>query len=141
VPPSRPNPVCGVAGNAIRTIFASAWLTDLTIHFEFATSGKYPRLQPLVDLLSGIKRTEDEPRLWESVCTRVTGVLGKGRCRVEAAFLSPDRLHLAVCAEVRTLLGLRVRQAGFVYSIADHSVVGRVAQGQRTSEGWSEVKS
>jgi hypothetical protein len=42
---------------------------------------------------------------------------------------------------VRTMLGFRVRQAGLVYSIGDHSVVGRAAQGQRTSEGWSEVKS
>ena len=51
------------------------------------------------------------------------------------------RRHLVVCAEVRTLLGFRVRQAGLVYTVGDQSIVGRVAQGQRTSEGWSEVKT
>jgi superfamily II DNA or RNA helicase len=117
------------------------WLTDLPIHFEFTTAGWHPCLQPLSDLLNGVRRTAEEPQLWESVTTSIAGVLGKGRCRVEAAVLSPDRLHLAVCAEVRTLLGLRVRQAGLVYAIGDHAVVGRVAQGSRTPQGWSEVKS
>ncbi len=116
-------------------------LTGLPIHFEFATANSNPRLQPLVDLLNGIKRTADEPHMWDAVTTKVAAVLGSGRCRVEAAVLSPDRRHLAVCSEVRTLLGFRVRQAGLVYSIGDHSVVGRAAQGRRTSEGWSEVKS
>jgi superfamily II DNA or RNA helicase len=116
-------------------------LTNLSIHFEFATANGNSRLQPLVDLLNGIKRTADESQLWENVTTQVAATLGKGRCRVEAALLSPDRRHLAVCSEVRTLLGFRVHQAGLVYAIGDHSVVGRVAQGRRSSAGWSEVKS
>ena len=72
-------------------------LTGLPIHFEFATSNTNPRLQPLVDLLNGIKRTADEPQLWDAVETKVAATLGKGRCRVEAAVLSPDEQHLAVC--------------------------------------------
>jgi len=60
---------------------------------------------------------------------------------VEAAVLSPDRQHLAVCSEVRTLLGFRVRQAGFVYSIRDRSIVGRIAQGRRASKEWLEAGS
>ena len=116
-------------------------LTGLPIHFEFATANNNPRLQPLVDLLNGIKRTADEPQLWNAVTTKVVAMLGKGRCQVETAVLSPDRRHLAVCCEVRTLLGFRVHQAGLVYAIGKHFVVGRMAQGRRTSEGWSEVKS
>lgn len=116
-------------------------LTGLSIHLVYATSSTYPRLQPLVELLNGIKRTADEPKLWDTVSTKVSAVLGGARCHVEAAILSPDRKCLAVCMEVRTLLGIRVRQAGFVYSIDDHAVIGRIAQGRRTSEGWSEVKS
>jgi superfamily II DNA or RNA helicase len=115
-------------------------LTGLSIRFQFAASNRNPRLQPLVDLLNGIKRTADEPQLWDAVRTKASAALGKGRCRVEAAVLSPDKQHLAVCLEVRTLLGFRVHQAGLVYSIGDHSVVGRAAQGRRTPEGWSEVK-
>ena len=116
-------------------------LTGLPIHFEFATVNNNPRLQPLVDLLNGIKRTADEPQLWNSVTTKVAAVLGRKRCRVEAAILSPDRRHLAVCSEVHTLFGFRVHQAGLVYAVSDHSVVGRVVQGRRASEGWSEVKN
>jgi len=116
-------------------------LTGSSIRFQFAASNRNPCLQPLVDLLNGIKRTADEPQLWDAVTTKASAVLGKGRCRVEAAVLSPDKQHLAVCLEVRTLLGFRVHQAGLVYSIGDHSVVGRATQGRRTSKGWSEVKS
>lgn len=112
-------------------------LTGLPIHFEFVTANSKPRLQPLVDLLNGIKRTADERQLWDAVTTKVASVLGKGRYRMEAAVLSPDRRHLAVCVEARTLLGFRVRQAGLVYAINDQSIVGQVAQGRRTSEGWS----
>ncbi len=115
-------------------------LTRLPIHFEFATANSNPRIQALVDLLNDVKRTTDEPQLWDAVATKVAATLGKGRCRVVAAILSPDRLHLAICAEVRTLLGFRVRHAGMVYSINDHSIVGRIAQGERTSEGWTEPK-
>ena len=115
-------------------------LTGLLIHSEFATANGSPRLQPLVDLLNGIKRTADEPQIWDAVTTKVSAALRRGRCRVEAAILSPDRQHLAVCAEVRTLLGIRVHQAGLVYSIGDRSIVGKVAQGQRGSVGWSEAR-
>ena len=115
-------------------------LTRLPIHFEFATANSNPRLQALVDLLNDVKRTTDEPHLWDAVAAKVAETLGKGRCRVVAAILSPDRLHLAICAEVRTLLGFRVRHAGMVYSIKGHSIVGRVAQGERTLEGWTEQK-
>jgi superfamily II DNA or RNA helicase len=116
------------------------WLTDLPVHFEFTTAGRFPRLEPLVDLLNGTKRTADESQLWEGIATKASAVLEKGRCGVVAAILSPDRLHLAICAEVRTLLGFRVRHAGMVYSINDHSIVGRIAQGERTLAGWAELK-
>jgi superfamily II DNA or RNA helicase len=115
-------------------------LTGLLIHVEFTTAGRSPRLEPLVDLLNGTKRTADESQLWEAIATKVSAVLGKGRCRVVAAIFSPGRLHLAICAEVRTLLGFRVRHAGMVYSINDHSIVGRVAQGELTSNGWTAPK-
>ena len=111
-------------------------LTGLPIHFEFATANSNPRLQPLFDLLNGIKRTADEPQMWDTMAPKIVAALGSGRCQVKAAILSPDRRHLAVCAEVRTLLGFRLRHAGLVYSLGDHAAVGRVTQGRRTSEGW-----
>ena len=114
----------------------NCWLTNLPLHSEFATSGRHPSLEVLIDLLDGNRRTEDEPKRWTTIAQKLEAALGKGRCRIVAASLSPDKLHLAVCAEVRTLLGLQRRHAGAVYSLNDNSIVGRVALGRRTSAGW-----
>ncbi len=111
-------------------------LTGLPIHVQFATDGGHPRLQPLVDLLDGINHTTDLGELWERIANNVCVALGKKRCRIEAAILSPNRLRLAVCVEVRTLLGLRVQHAGVVYAVDSQAIVGRIANGQRTSRGW-----
>lgn len=115
----------------------SCKLTGLSIHFAFATGD---RLQPLVDLLNGLKRTADETVLWERIAHVVAAMLGGGRCRVESAVLSPARAHLAICAEVRTLLGLRIRHAGLIYEVEGDSVVGRLVQGRRLSSGWEEIR-
>lgn len=112
------------------------WLTKVLVHFEFTTSGRHPSLEILLDLLDGKRRTEDEPERWMTIAQRLETALEKGRCRVVAASLSPDKSHLAVCAEVRTLLGLQRRHTGVIYSLRDNSIVGRVALGRRTSAGW-----
>jgi superfamily II DNA or RNA helicase len=115
-------------------------LTGLTVHSKFATGGSEPRLRALVELLDGIKRTTDAPQPWDELATKIAPALGKGRCRIEAAVLSPNKQHLAICCEVRTLLGLRVHHVGLVYSMTDHSIVGRVASGRRGSKEWSRFE-
>jgi hypothetical protein len=114
-------------------------LTGLPIHFQFVTSRGSPRLRPLVDLLDGTRRSTDLSELWPQVTTKASAVFRKGRFQIEAAVSSPDKKHLAVCCEVRTMLGLRTHQAGMVYSIAENSIAGRVVQGKRTADGWLEV--
>lgn len=108
-------------------------LTGLPIHFQFATTD-HPRLRPLADLLNGIKRNADEPQLWESISARASEILRKKGCRVRAAILSPSGSRLAVCIEVRTLLGLRVNHAGLIYAIDEAAVIGHVVQVPRTAE-------
>jgi len=115
-------------------------LTGLTIHFEFATRDAEPRLQVLVDLLDGITRTAEETARWEGIARMFSTLLRGGRCRVEAASLSPSYQRLAVCAEVRTLLGLRKRHVGLIYETANNSVMGRLVQGRRSSTGFLEIK-
>jgi hypothetical protein len=110
-------------------------LTGIPFHVEFAASGDQPYLQPLGDLLHGVRRTADVPERWEDVASKASTAL-RSRCRVETAHVSPDKRHLAICSEVRTLLGLRVQQAGLLYSIEDGSIVGRIAMGKRTAKGW-----
>ena len=117
-------------------------LTGLYFHFRFITTADgHPKLEPLVELLDGMKRTADKPHLWERINAQSAEVIQKGRCRVEAAMLSPDGSHLAVCCEVRTMLGFRVHSAGLIYSIAENSIVGRVTHGRRYSNRWVETKS
>jgi hypothetical protein len=71
----------------------------------------------------------------ETVFTRtLRSALNIKKLKVEAAVLSPARQHLATCSEIRTLLGTRVRQAGAVYDIADHSIVGHIAKGKRAKD-------
>jgi hypothetical protein len=115
-------------------------LTGIPLHVEFAAPGDQPCLKPLGDLLQGVRRTADVPERWEDVASKASTAL-RSRCRVETARVSPDKRHLAICSEARTLLGLRVQQAGLLYSIEDGSIVGRIAMGKRTAKGWIGVAS
>ena len=116
-------------------------LTGLPIHFQFTTTSGKPRLQALDDLLGGVRRTSNETELWDDVALKVASAIGGGRCTVEAAVLSPDKLHLAVCAEVRTMLGFRVRHVGSLYSIKELNLVGRLVQGRRAPSGWLDANT
>jgi hypothetical protein len=111
-------------------------LTGIPIHVEFVAPAKEPCLQPLADLLDGVRRTSDAREHWEDIAVKVSTALSGSRCRVETARVSPDERHLAICSEVRTLLGLRVHQAGLLYSIDEQAIVGRIAMGKRTPKGW-----
>jgi hypothetical protein len=113
-------------------------LTGLAVHFELATTEGSPRLLPLVEILDGIEHSENETQRWDTAANRIAVEMHGGRCRVEAATLSPARQHLAVCAEVRTFLGIKARQVGAVYDIAGDAVVGRLAVGKRGRHGWIE---
>jgi hypothetical protein len=115
-------------------------LTGLPIHVEFATTDGLPRLQPLVEMLDRVRRTADESRLWESVAARIATALKGGKCHVETATLSPAKRHLATCSEVRTFLGFRVNHVGAVYDLTESVVIGRLAEGKRSSSSWIEQR-
>jgi superfamily II DNA or RNA helicase len=115
-------------------------LTGLPIHIEFATNDGTPRLQPLVEMLDGVRRSAEETQLWDNVTARITAALNGGKCRVEAAVLSPAKQHLATCSEVRSFLGIRVHQVGAVYELAKNTVIGRLAEGKRGTNSWVELR-
>jgi hypothetical protein len=113
-------------------------LTGLPIYFVFATQNGSPRLRPLVEMLDGIGRSADEMSLWDSVANTIGALQKTGKCKVEAAILSPAKTHLAICCELKTLLGLRTNQLGAIYDLAQHTAVGHIVSGKRGSTGWSE---
>jgi hypothetical protein len=111
-------------------------LTGLSVHVEFTTP--HPtRLRPLAEVLDGTRRTADARDLWSEIAERFAAALKIKRCQIEAAVLSPSQMYLALCSEVRTLLGMRVHHAGAIYDLADRSIIGRVAEGRRIGSRWA----
>ena len=115
-------------------------LTHVTAHFEFMTTNGEIRLEPLLNLLKGLRRKTDKQELWPTIAAHMSRTLDS-RAQVEAAVLSPSGEHLAVCLETKNWLGLRTRQAGLLYAIHDHEAVGRIVTGKRGTEMWGLEKS
>lgn len=111
-------------------------LTGLPIYLEYVTRKKPSRLEPLVDLLGSIRRTIDKEEIWAVVAEKSSTILKMKGCKVESAVLSPDKQKLAVCMEVKTWLGLKVRYAGFVFLIKDEEVIGKISLGRREKGNW-----
>ncbi|WP_010686068.1 SNF2-related protein [Methylobacterium mesophilicum] len=112
-------------------------LTGIGILYTFATNAAPPRLAPLVALLDGVNRATDRQDVWGMAAAQEAAALRKGKCRIEAGVASPNGLRVAMASEVRTLLGLKSRQAGFVYEPSTNQIQGRVALGKRGTTGWS----
>jgi superfamily II DNA or RNA helicase len=106
-------------------------LLGLNVHFQFLTH-EADRLQVVDELLRGIRRTTDAVERWEDIRARAVGAIS-GKCRIEATELSPDGRSLAVCAEVKSLLGFRKQYAGMLYSLDRKAIVGHVAVVKRDS--------
>jgi hypothetical protein len=105
-------------------------------HFKFVmTTGGQTRLQPLFDLLNGIRRTTDRQNLWPTIAAMASRTVD-ARSEVESAILSPSGEYLAVCLESKNWLGLRTRQSGLLYAIRDGEAVGRIVLGKRGDHGW-----
>ena len=115
-------------------------LTELRIHKNFVTSLLPVCLQVLLELVTQTAQPKDYSGNWSRIAEKASKIF-PGRYQVEAARLSPDRKNLAVCAEVKTLLGFRVRHIGFVYSLDQESIIGRIAIGKRNAGRWAESKS
>lgn len=111
-------------------------LTGLPIHFQFVAPGT-SRLEPLVQLLEGVRHDQAIPDSWERASIKASAIVGSGKWRIIGAILSPNHGRAAIVAEVRTLLGLKTRNAGFVFEPASGSILGRIALGKRGHRGWT----
>jgi len=76
-------------------------------------------------LLIGTRRTADRIELWEEISVEAARIVNTKKCKIVAAELSPGGHCLAVCAEFKSLLGLRTQFVGILYSLKDHAVIGR----------------
>jgi superfamily II DNA or RNA helicase len=110
-------------------------LTRVIAHFEYMTNNGGIRLEPLLNLLNGFRRSSDKQDLWPEITEDISRLLNGGS-QIETAIQSPGGEHLAVCVETKNWLGLKTRQAGLVYAIRDRAAIGRIVSGKREREGW-----
>jgi hypothetical protein len=110
-------------------------LTGLPVHVEY-TWDSSKRLLPMIEMLEGVRRTADHQHLWNGISERMSVSLNGKKCRIHAATMSPCGKHLAACAEVRSMLGLRVRHAAGVFSIDEQALIGRIPEGVRKAGAW-----
>ena len=115
-------------------------LTGLRLDKRFITRRPPVRLQALAELLDHTSHPTDATDAWPQIAERAAAIVN-GSYRIEAACLSPDKKHLAVSAEVKTLFGFWVQHVGFVYALGSRRVVGRIAVGKRSTGGWTPSKS
>jgi superfamily II DNA or RNA helicase len=110
-------------------------LTQVLAHFEFMTTNGQARLEPLLDLLNGVRRKADRQDLWSSIADVASRTVDI-RSEVESAILSPSGEYLAVCLQAKNWLGLKTRQSGLLFATREREAVGRVVLGKRGDDGW-----
>ncbi|CUU16256.1 putative protein with helicase domain CDS [Bradyrhizobium sp.] len=114
-------------------------LLGLPIHFQFL-SGEALHLQVIEELLSGMRRTMEASERWEEIRRKVAHATSGGKCRIEAAHISPDRRSVAICAEVKSLFGLRTQYVGAIYSFDHETIFGRLAVVKRDRKVASGIR-
>lgn len=113
-------------------------LLGLPVHFQFV-SDETRRLLAVEELLNGTRRSADASERWQEIRVKAVSTGNIGKCRVEAAALSPDGRSVAVCAEIKSLLGLRTRYAGMLYSLEQNAIIGRVVIVKRDGKAGLRV--
>jgi len=113
-------------------------LTDLPVRTSYCTREQPWRLAVLAEMLNAARQAGDRRQDWAAIAS-LAASRRNGRFSVESAQQSPAGSKLAVCVEQKTLLGLRTRQLGFLYSVAERAIVGRVTVGKRNNKVWSRA--
>lgn len=112
-------------------------ITDLSVHFQYIKiKNNQAYLESLSNLLDGISHKSDEKNTWFSIVATTAGILGNKKNEIESAELSLDGESLVICMQVRTMLGLKMRHTGFLFSKKDNTILGRIGCGKREINGW-----
>jgi hypothetical protein len=116
---------------------ADCALTGLLVRREHLTRDKPSRLDALQRLLDGRSHDRAFEAEWEAFSRSAGQAAHLTKIRIESAIGAPGGDRAAVAGEVKTLLGLRVRQVGFVIDVSTATVHGRVRTGKRNMNGWA----
>ncbi len=114
-------------------------LTGLPVHIRYMSAGTEGKLETLSNLVKGISRKTDKSDLWSDIKVSIADVLGNKSIKIESSELSPNADQLAICVQVRTMLGLKIRHAGLIYSFKDKLIKGKVNLVKRETGTISEL--
>jgi hypothetical protein len=114
-------------------------LTALPIHKDFLKlRGSQLTLTPLFELLNDTSRATAKQK-FPILEAALSKVLGGQKCRMISGAISPTKSAMAVCAEAKSYLGLKTNYVGCVFLPDIRDVVGKVAIGKRTKQGWFQI--
>lgn len=113
-------------------------LLRLPLHFQYV-SDETQRFKIIEEMLGGTRRTVDEEDRWDDLQAKAAKAANNNKCRIEAVEQSPSGQSLAVCAEVKSLLGLRTEYAGMLYSLEQNAIAGRIAVVKRDGRGGIRI--
>ncbi len=111
-------------------------LTGVDVQKVYLSSDDRPAMLVLLDMLDGARHSHDKQDTWGVFAFKLAEQQGVKNCQVVAAALSPSNECLAICAEQKTLFGLRVLHLGAIVNLQDRKVVGKVAIGKRDGAVW-----
>lgn len=112
-------------------------LTNLAFYFQFIKEkDAQSRLEVLSDLLDEVQRGL-EIEVTENMRTNLAFAIKHKTCEVESNKSNPDKKIIAICFSGKSFLGLRTRHFGALYSLDAETVVGKIAEGSRNTNGWT----
>lgn len=111
-------------------------LTALKVGREFLTA-QDSRLKPLFELLNDVTATAGD-REFPVLEAALSGVLEGRKSRIVSGAISQAGSAMAICAELKSYFGLKKSYVGCVFSPKTRSIMGKVAIGKRTKQGWLE---
>lgn len=82
-------------------------------------------------MLDGTRRTTHDEEIWADIQEKAVKAVNNKKCRIEAAERAPNGKSLAVCAEVKSMFGLRTEYAGMLYSLEQNAIAGYIAVAKR----------
>ncbi len=111
-------------------------LTQVSVHVDFTVS-QPPKLLPLVELLHGDNLSTDVRQWWPIIESAFASKTGNERGHVVNAVLSPSRRFLACAVLSHSMMGLKKRVTGLVFSFEKKKIMGTVVVGKRSGGSWS----
>lgn len=102
-------------------------LTGALVHIDYLTFKRPFNLAVLELIMLRRKEALQEQHRWPEIELIAGRATGERRCKIDAAVASPSGNLLAVALDVSKWFGMIRLRKGFLFSIANPSIVGRIA--------------